>query len=238
MSREAVSLEARTDTVRRCPRCDEAFDMPQRGPGRRPIWCSPRCRRLASAERAAARNAGAAVQVVEVPRAHRPDPHARLELPSMHTLERLFLSSDHQCRELLSTLLQRYTDGELSTELRTAMEAFGASISQHHTLTKDPDYQVAMYDVRRLREHLRFEAQHAADRQRELSALRAELITKYTVIAQLRSDLARLQAPQVHAYIDTPIIAPGDAGPSPQLSRQQRRAAQRSAHKNRQDSTG
>ena len=177
------------------------------------------------------------MQVVEVPRAHRPDAQARVELPSMHMLERLFLSSDHQCRELVSTLVQRYTDGEMSAELRTAMEAFGASISQHHALAKDPDYQGAVYDVRRLREHLRFEAQHAADRQRELSALRAELITKNTVISQLRSDLTRLQAHHVDAYTDALIIAPTGAGEGPQLSRQQRRAAERSAHKIRQQST-
>lgn len=233
MGGAALLLDARIDSVRRCPRCGEAFDMPQRGPGRRPIWCSPRCRRLASAERVAARNAGVAVRVVEVPRAHRPDFLARLQLPSMDILEQLFLSADFQCLRLLSKLLQRYTKGELSAELRTYMEAFGAAVNQHHALAEDPDQQGAMYDIKRLREHLRADARHAADRQRELSTLRAELVAKNTLIAQLRTDLTQLQA---HAHASA--IDSRDTGLGPPLSRQQRRAAQRTTHKNKQNPAG
>ena len=53
----------------RCPRCGNPLspvEGPRRGPRR--IWCSDTCRRTAHTDRAAAARAGAAVQVVEVPR--------------------------------------------------------------------------------------------------------------------------------------------------------------------------
>jgi len=53
-----------------CPRCGATVwrsTVPTRG--RRPIWCSADCRRAAHAERVAAHRTGAAVMVVEVPRA-------------------------------------------------------------------------------------------------------------------------------------------------------------------------
>jgi hypothetical protein len=81
---DPVALAARTDITRTCPRCATVFDMPDRGRGRRPVWCSPACRRLASAERVAARNAGSAVTVVEVPRAHRPDPDGAVSTAAGH----------------------------------------------------------------------------------------------------------------------------------------------------------
>lgn len=55
----------------RCLRCDALmlpdFDRPLRG--RRRLYCSDRCRRDASAERAAARRSGTPIRIVEVPRA-------------------------------------------------------------------------------------------------------------------------------------------------------------------------
>ena len=53
-----------------CPRCGAKVwrsTVPTRG--RRQIWCSTNCRRAAHAERVAAQRAGAAIRVVEVPRA-------------------------------------------------------------------------------------------------------------------------------------------------------------------------
>lgn len=53
-----------------CPRCGANVwrnTLPTRG--RRQIWCSTDCRRAAHAERVAAQRAGAAIRVVEVPRA-------------------------------------------------------------------------------------------------------------------------------------------------------------------------
>ena len=187
---DPAALAARVDTTRTCLRCGTVFDMPDRGRGRRPVWCSPACRRLASAERVAARNAGSAVTVVEVPRSHRPDPDARLAIPSMGTLARLFLSSPVLCRQLLETLVHRYSHDTLHAELRADMEAFAASIHQQQNLAADPEYRRAMEDVTRLRRHLQLEADRAEDRRRELATLRAELLTKTTLITRLRAELA------------------------------------------------
>jgi hypothetical protein len=217
---DPVVLEARTDSVRICPRCGETFDVPEKGPGRRPVWCSPRCRRQASAERIAARNAGAAVRVVEVPRAHRPDPDARLPLPSMRTLQRLFLSSDYQCQTLLEDLAHRYTSGAMGEQLRAAVQRFAAAVAFQQTLTDDPAYRQARDDVERLREHLRRDVERAEQRDHELARLRREAEERARV-AELESTLAGAAHP-LH-----------EAGQHDQvpLSRQQRRAAQRAARK-------
>jgi hypothetical protein len=225
---DPVTLAARIDTTRTCPRCGTEFELARRGPGRRPVWCSGACRRLASAERVAARNAGAAVRVVEVPRAHRPDPDARLAIPSMPTLARLFLSSQTHCRQLLETLVYRYTHDELGPELRSAMDTFGASIAGQHALDNDPVYRTARDDVQRLRRHLQLEADRGEDRRRELAALRAELSAKTAIVAHLRDELNRTTIP----VLETVEEIWGRTG-GPSLSRQQRRAAARDARKTR-----
>lgn len=228
---DPAALAARTDTTRTCPRCATVFDMPDRGRGRRPVWCSPACRRLASAERVAARRAGSAVTVVEVPRSHRPDPDARLPIPSMGTLARLFLSSPVHCRQLLDTLVHRYTHDILHAELRADMEAFAATIARQRDLTADPEYRRARDDVARLRRHLQEEADRAEDRRRELATLRAELSTK-TAIAHLRAELNRTTAPVLETIDGDTRDAVRGNDPGVGMSRQQRRAAARAAHKN------
>jgi hypothetical protein len=224
MGADPVALEARTDSVRVCPRCGAAFDVPKKGPGRRPVWCSPRCRRQASAERVAARNAGAVVRVIEVPRAHRPDPDARLPLPSMHTLQRLFMSSDYQCRNLLEVLEHRYTSGAMGEELRGVVERFASAVRLQHALSDDPAYRRARDEVERLRQHLRYDAERAEQRDQELQRLRreaAELWSLRARVEDLESTLAAVGPVEQEA---------GQHGQAP-LSRQQRRAAQRSARK-------
>lgn len=229
---DPVTLAARTVTTRTCPRCGTVFDMPDRGRGRRPVWCSGACRRLASAERVAARNAGSAVTVVEVPRSHRPDPNARLPIPSMGTLARLFLSSPVHCRQLLDTLVHRYTNDTLHTELRSAMEAFAASIARQRDLIADPEYRRAVEDVKRLRRHLQIEADRAENRRRELATLRAESLAKTTVIARLRTELAHPTVPVLEATDGDTRDAPWGGDPGVRMSRQQRRAAARNAGRN------
>lgn len=229
---DPVALAARTDSTRTCPRCGTVFDMPDRGRGRRPVWCSGSCRRLASAERVAARNAGSAVTVVEVPRSHRPDPNARLPIPSMGTLMTLFLSSSVHCRQLLDTLIYRYTHDTLHTELRTDMEDFAVSIAGQHALNQDPAYRTARDDVARLRRHLQMEADRAEDRRRELATLRAELLNKTALIAHLRDELAHPNIPVLETTDgDTRDVSWG-GDPGVRMSRQQRRAAARAARKN------
>lgn len=195
--------------------------MPPRNRGRRPIWCSPRCRRLASAERVAAQNAGAAVRVVEVPRAHRPDADARLPAPSMAVLTRLFLSSDFQCRLLLESLAARYAADKLGDELRTAVDQLATTVHRQQALADDPAYRQAVEDVQRLRQRLAFDAERSDAREAEIVNLRSELRRKNGEIEDLYEAHARVRA---------------DAGrsaqqASPALSRQQRRAAERASRK-------
>lgn len=225
MSAGAVVLEARTASKRACPRCGTSFEVPDKGPGRRPLWCSPRCRRQASAERVAARNIGAAVRVIEVPRAHRPDPDARLPLPSMDTLARLFLSSDYQCKTLLQHLVHRYTAADISDELRSAMEQFAASVQLHRNLSEDPAYRQARDEIGRLREHLRRDVETADQRDRELASLRRDS----EELRRLRARVAELES-----AVASPAYPPQQAGQHEMiLSRQQRRAAERAARKKR-----
>lgn len=225
MGAEPVVLAARTDSIRVCPRCGQEFEMPRKRRGPQPLWCSPRCRRLASAERLAARNAGAAVRIVEVPRAHLHDPDARLPLPSMNTLARLFLSSDYQCQILIEELEQRHAAGALSGQLHAVVQRFAASVHRHQTLRDDPAYRRAHADIERLREQLRRDADHTQQRDHELTRLRREAAE----IWRLRARVADLEA----------ALDAGAGGRPPEpvgqhqatLSRQQRRAAQRATRK-------
>jgi len=202
--------------------------MPDKGPGRRPVWCSPRCRRLASAERVAARNAGTAVRVIEVPRAHRPDPDARLPLPSMHTLERLFLSSEYQCQILLEHLEHRYAQGAMGEQLRAVVQRFAAAVRLHQSLAEDPGYRQARERVERLSEQLRRDVERGQERDRELARLRREV----TEVWQLRARVAELESLLDAIASHHPARETEQHYQAP-MSRQQRRAAQRAAGKTR-----
>lgn len=225
MGADPVTLEARTDSVRACPRCGQSFEVPDKGPGRRPVWCSPRCRRLASAERVAARNVGAAVRVIEVPRAHRPDHDARLPLPSMHTLHRLFLSSDHQCQLLLEILEHRYAEGAMGEQLGAVVQRFAAAVRLHQSLAEDPGYRQAREQVQRLAEQLRRDTERSQQRDRELARLRREV----TELGRLRARVAELES-LLDAVTGHPTPDTDQHHQAP-ISRQQRRAAQRAADK-------
>jgi hypothetical protein len=150
----------------------------------------------------------------------------------MGTLARLFLSSPVHCRQLLDTLIYRYTQDTLHTELRADMEAFAATIAGQHALAQDPAYRAAHDDVARLRRHLQGEADRAEDRRRQLATLRAELSTKTTLIARLRAELAHPTVPALETVDGDTRDAPWGGDPGVRMSRQQRRAAARAAHKN------
>ena len=64
------------DDTRTCPNC--ASPVVYKGVGRRPVWCSTRCRNDAALQRLGARKGAIEVRVVEVPR---PRAAAKPELP-------------------------------------------------------------------------------------------------------------------------------------------------------------
>ena len=230
MTDDPVALEARTDATRVCPHCQKHFEMPAKRPGRRPVWCSAKCRRAASAHRLAAAAAGTPVTVVEVPRAHRPDVDARLPIPSMATLTRLFLSSDYQCRTLLEALEHRYAHDGIDGQLRAVVERFAATVSRHRTLSDDPDYHQARAEVERLRDQLRRDAQRHVERDQELTRLRGEAAQVWVLrarITELETTLATTSSSTGTAVDAGPSGPAGPAG----LSRQQRRAAARATGK-------
>lgn len=72
------------DDVRTCPNCGEI--VVYRGVGRRPIWCSTRCRNDAALRRLGARKGAVEVRLVEVPRYRARDVQAgsesRVEAPN------------------------------------------------------------------------------------------------------------------------------------------------------------
>ncbi|MBS9535949.1 septation ring formation regulator EzrA [Mycobacterium sp. M1] len=160
----------------------------------------------------------------------------------MHTLSRLFLSSDFQCRMLLEHLERRYARGDIDGELRTVVERFAAGVERTQVLDADPDYQAARTDIERLREYLRRDVERATQRDRELGQLRHTAAQVY----RLQARIAELEAATPAGGV-TDTIADGHppspppartwaptAPPAlPGLSRQQRRAAQRAATKNR-----
>lgn len=223
MDFDAAARVAPADFSRTCPQCGETFDLSARGPGRRPIWCSPRCRRLASAHRVAARESGTAVRVIEVPRAHGPDFDTRHPLPSMAALERLFLDSDSQCQALFEALERRYSEGVIGPSLRPAVERFAASIRLEQALSKDARLVQARDEIGRLRDQLVAESNRANEREREIDILRRE----NAEIGPLRARVAELEKHDRRA--DPPRVEPVRDASS--LSRQQRRAAEREARK-------
>lgn len=61
--------DQQSEDVGTCPNC--GGDVTYRGVGRRPIWCSTRCRNDAALRRLGARKGAVEVRLIEVPR-HRP----------------------------------------------------------------------------------------------------------------------------------------------------------------------
>jgi hypothetical protein len=192
---EDVVLEARTDSERTCPHCGDTFDLPERGPGRRPVWCSPRCRRIASAQRVAARNVGAAVRVIEVPRAHKPQPDARLPLPAMDTLMMMFLGSEYMCRLVFEELALRHKRGAVSGDLKAAAERFAASARTDHALSEDSVYRQAGEELKQLRSQLLAETQHAKRRGEDLDRLYRENASLRARLGELESRLSDADPP-------------------------------------------
>ena len=79
-----------SEDVRICPNCGGT--VVYRGVGRRPVWCSTRCRNDASLRRLGARRGAVEVRVVEVPRhqtsVQAPAPDGAATTPSRQHLDR------------------------------------------------------------------------------------------------------------------------------------------------------
>ena len=71
--------EPSPDDSSTCPNC--AAPVIYRGVGRRPIWCSTRCRNDAALRRLGARKGAIDVRIIEVPR-RRPEPQPRVRDPA------------------------------------------------------------------------------------------------------------------------------------------------------------
>ena len=112
-----------------CPNC--ATVVVYRGVGRRPIWCSTRCRNDAALRRLGARRGAIEVRVVEVPRlrgedvskpeASSSDPLATADggerkaaTPSADQALRLIRNDPESVGKLLAHLERRRSDGTLS----------------------------------------------------------------------------------------------------------------------------
>lgn len=118
----------------RCPNC--GAEVVYRGVGRRPIWCSTRCRNDASLKRLGSRRAGVEVRIVEVNRYGSSEPPTALfgDAPSAElearasavgtegspgpTVEQALraIRNDPECvARLMSHLERRRIDGSLMT---------------------------------------------------------------------------------------------------------------------------
>lgn len=134
-----------------CPNC--ASPVVYRGVGRRPIWCSTRCRNDASLKRLGARRAAVEVRVVEVLRQQpndkrnpavqlavrdeqRPGTHrgldARAPTPSLEQALRVVRNDSEAVGKLLSHLERRRLDGTLAARewlpVRNAIRLIAAEL--------------------------------------------------------------------------------------------------------------
>lgn len=108
--------------VSTCPNC--AAVVVYRGVGRRPIWCSTRCRNDAALKRLGARRGAIEVRVVEVPRLRGEDSSNPLATadsgqrnaatPSLDQALRIIRNDPESIGKLLAHLERRRTDGTLS----------------------------------------------------------------------------------------------------------------------------
>lgn len=123
--------DQQSEDVRTCPNCGET--VVYRGVGRRPVWCSTRCRNDAALRRLGARKGAIEVRVVEIPR-HRSgessDPVSRGSSPQLPSADigrrsasppspdqalRAIRNDPEAVGRLMSHLERRRADGTLLT---------------------------------------------------------------------------------------------------------------------------
>jgi hypothetical protein len=102
-----------------CPRCGEPIP-PRRTPRGRPaLWCSPTCRKAASAERRAAERVDAPVRIIEVERVRETVRRVEVPVPATVTPEHavaVVLDSPAACRKVLQQITKMVRDGRLDTD--------------------------------------------------------------------------------------------------------------------------
>ena len=101
---------------RRCPQCGAPVSYT--GRGRRPVWCSSRCRNIAAVTRRGAREAAVQIRMIDVPRATKP---RRERTPTREERDESAISrvarSSRLSRDLLARLRIRRQRGELDSEV-------------------------------------------------------------------------------------------------------------------------
>ena len=104
------------EELRRCPQCGAPVSYG--GRGRRPVWCSSRCRNTAAVTRRGAREAAVEIRMIDVPKAPKPRP---VHVPTREERDESALSrvarSSRLTRQLLDRLERRRLAGELDSEV-------------------------------------------------------------------------------------------------------------------------
>ncbi len=101
---------------RACPQCGAPVSYT--GRGRRPVWCSSRCRNIAAVTRRGAREAAVQIRMIDVSKTPRPRPERP---PTREERDESALSrvapSSRLTRQLLARLERRRRAGELDSEV-------------------------------------------------------------------------------------------------------------------------
>ena len=104
------------EAPRRCAQCGATVSYG--GRGRRPVWCSSRCRNIAAVTRRGAREAAVQVRMIDVPRTPKPRPE---RTPTQQEREEAAVSrvvrSSRLTRDVLVRLRSRRSRGELDSEV-------------------------------------------------------------------------------------------------------------------------
>jgi hypothetical protein len=104
------------EELKGCPQCGAPVFYA--GRGRRPVWCSSRCRNIAAVTRRGARQAAIQVRMIDIPRTPKPRPE---HTPTREERDESAISrvarSSRLTQELLVRLECRWRAGELDSEV-------------------------------------------------------------------------------------------------------------------------
>lgn len=104
------------EQLRRCPQCGAPVSYG--GRGRRPVWCSSRCRNTAAVTRRGAREAAVQIRMIDVAKAPKPRPvHAQTREERDESALSRVAGSARLTRQLLDRLERRRLAGELDSDV-------------------------------------------------------------------------------------------------------------------------